>query len=56
MTAPFEPRYVPAPVASCPDCGGDLIDEGFNFYCPADQTSYTPAQAAYFDEGNLADD
>jgi exosome complex RNA-binding protein Csl4 len=32
-------------IASCPDCGADLIDEGFSFWCPACQQSVTFAKA-----------
>lgn len=32
-------------VYTCPDCGGDLTDEGFNLWCPACQQSISFAQA-----------
>ena len=32
-------------IASCPDCGADLIDEGFEFWCPSEQKAVSFAQA-----------
>ena len=33
-------------IASCPDCGADLIDEGFSFWCKREQKSVSFARAA----------
>jgi hypothetical protein len=51
------PRYQPRPIASCPSCMGDCIDEGLGgFWCPACRQGYTAAQVGYFDEGVMPDD
>lgn len=52
----FEPRYRPQPIVSCPECFSELIDNGQNFRCVPCDKSFTPTQAEYGDEGNLADD
>jgi Zn finger protein HypA/HybF involved in hydrogenase expression len=31
-------------IYACPDCGGDLDREPFNFYCPACQASVSDPQ------------
>ena len=41
-------------VCCCPDCGADLDDEGFEFWCPACQQSY-PFNAVIL-PGDLDDD
>jgi predicted RNA-binding Zn-ribbon protein involved in translation (DUF1610 family) len=39
-------------IYSCPDCGADLIDEAFSFWCPSCQQSVSFAQAI----GDIDDD
>ena len=51
----FAPVYRAAPIAACPTCLGDCIDEGFNFWCPACQTAWTPAQVGWFEDGSNDD-
>ncbi len=54
-SGPPLPRYRPRLIASCPDCGTDLVDEAFAFWCPACRQSVSFAQVAYFDEGQPDD-
>ena len=42
-------------VAVCPDCGNDLDDEGFGFWCPACQCSW-PFSHVIFPEDHDDDD
>jgi hypothetical protein len=37
-------RAAVAVIYSCPDCDGDLIDEGFELYCPACERTLSFAQ------------
>ena len=54
MSAPAESTppvfpYRPAPIASCPECLGDCIDEGTDFWCPACREAWSPAVVGYFE-------
>ena len=52
---PSFPRLTEERIATCPDCFGDLIDEGTGFWCGACRQPYTFAQVAYFEDGDLPD-
>ena len=39
-------------IYACPDCGGDLEDEGLTLWCPACETSVTYAALAADDGGD----
>lgn len=52
---PAFPRLTVERIAACPTCMGDCIDEGFGFWCPACQASWTFAQVGYFEDGSNDD-
>ena len=54
-TPPVFPRLKTERIAACPSCMGDCIDEGFDFYCPACQSSWTFAQVGYLEEAEYVD-
>ena len=45
----FQPVYRAAPIASCPECLGDCIDEGTGFWCPACRKTVSPADVGWFE-------
>lgn len=47
---PDFPQYRTRLIASCPECCTDLIDEAYEFWCPACQRAVSFAEVAYFDE------
>jgi rubrerythrin len=49
------PRYTPAIIYTCTQCGTDLIDETWNLWCPSCRRAWSFSEVAVMDEG-LPDD
>lgn len=46
------PKYVPTPVAACPRCLGNCVDEGLGYWCPSCRIPLSTAEVAFFEEDN----
>lgn len=55
-TPPDFPQYRFTPVARRPRCCGDLINEGFSYWCPGCEAEIGANEACTFDEGGYDDD
>lgn len=53
----FAPVYRAAPIATCPECCGDLQHEGIDgYWCSACQRAFHFAEVAFFEDNERDDD